>query len=48
VRTDGCFKKAVGFLKKYSNMTLLDAMKLTDFSAQEQACHAKRMILHCL
>ena len=50
-RTDGCFNKAVGFLKKYKkyrNMTLPDAMKLTDFSAQEQACHAKRMVLHCL
>ena len=45
VCADGCFKQAVGFLKKYRNMTLPDAMKLADFSAQEQACHAKRMVL---
>jgi hypothetical protein len=29
-------------------MGLPDAMKLSDFSAQEQACRAKRMCLHCL
>ncbi len=29
-------------------MALPDAMKLADFSAQEQACHAKRMVLNCL
>jgi hypothetical protein len=45
---DCCFKKAVGFLKKYQNMALPDAMKLADFSVQEQACYAKRMVLHCL
>ena len=47
-RVDSCFKKAVGFLKKYQNMALSNAMKLADFSAQEQACRAKRMCLHRL
>jgi hypothetical protein len=47
-RVDSCFKKAVGFLKKYQNMALSGAMKLADFSVQEQACCAKRMVLHCL
>jgi hypothetical protein len=47
-RVDCCFKKVVGFLKKYQNMALFDAMKLADFSVQEQACRAKRMVLHCL
>ncbi len=31
-RVDYCFKKAVGFLKKYQNMALPDAVKLADFS----------------
>jgi hypothetical protein len=30
-RADGPFKQAVGFLKKYTNMTISDAMKLADF-----------------
>jgi hypothetical protein len=47
-RADGRFKQAIGFLKKYTNMTLPDAVKLADFSVQEQACHAKRMVLHRL
>jgi hypothetical protein len=47
-RADGRFKQAVGYLKKYTNMTLPDAMKLDDFSVQEQACHAKCMVLHRL
>jgi hypothetical protein len=35
-RSDGCFEQAVGFLKKYTNMTLPNArIKLADFSAQE-------------
>jgi hypothetical protein len=48
VQADCCFKKDIQFLKKYQNMALLDAMKLTYFSVQEQACCAKRMVLHCL
>jgi hypothetical protein len=39
-QADCRFKKAVGFLKKYQNMALPNAMKLVDFSVQEQACHA--------
>ena len=42
------FQTALGYLLKYRNMGLPDAMKLTDFSAQEQAYHAKRMCLHRL
>jgi hypothetical protein len=29
-------------------MALLDTIKLAEFSVQEQACHAKRLVLHCL
>jgi hypothetical protein len=47
-RVDSCFKKAVGFLKRYQNMALPDAIKFADVSVQKQACHAKRMVLHCL
>jgi hypothetical protein len=47
-RADCCLQKALGFLLKYRNMAYPDAMKLADFSAQEQACCAKRMCLHCL
>jgi hypothetical protein len=47
-RANSCFKKAAGFLKRYQNMALPNAMKLADFSVQEHACHAKRMVLHCL
>jgi hypothetical protein len=42
-QADCCFKKVVWFLKKYQNMALPNAMKLADFSVQEQACRAKRM-----
>ncbi len=41
-QADCRFKKAIGFLKKYQNMALPDAMKLADFSVREQACCAKR------
>jgi hypothetical protein len=47
-RADYCFDKALGFLLKYQNMAIPDAMKLADFSAQEQACCAKRMCLYRL
>ncbi len=43
-RANGCFEQAVGFLKKYTNMTLPDAMKLTDFSAQEHGRGKKTTI----
>ena len=35
-RHDDRFEKAVGFLKKYPNMKLPDAMKLADFNPVEQ------------
>ncbi len=47
-RADCHFQMALGYLLKYWNMGLPDAMKLADFSAQEQACRAKRMCLHRL
>jgi hypothetical protein len=47
-RADCCFQTALGYLLKFRNMGLPDAMKLSDFSAQEQACRAKRMCLHRL
>ena len=47
-RADYRFDKALGFLLKYQNMAIPDAMKLADFSAQEQACRAKRMCLYRL
>jgi hypothetical protein len=47
-RASCCFKKAAGFFMKYQNMALPDGIKLADFSAQEQACCAKRMVLHLL
>ncbi len=47
-RADYRFDKALGFLLKYRNMAIPDAMKLADFSAQEQACRAKRMCLYRL
>ncbi len=43
-----CFKKAIEFLKKYQNMALPDAVKLADFSVQEQACRPKHMVLYHL
>jgi hypothetical protein len=47
-RADYRFDKALGFLLKYRNMAIPDAMKFADFSAQEQACPAKRMCLYRL
>ena len=43
-RTNGHFKQAVGFLKMYTNMTLPDAMKLADFSAQKHGRGKKTTI----
>ena len=45
---DSRFEAAVGFIKKYPTMPLPQAMKLVDFSVEEQSCRAKRMVLHCL
>ena len=45
-RVDPCFKKAVENILKHPTLTVPDAMKLADFSPQEQACRAKRMIVY--
>jgi hypothetical protein len=47
-KADSRFKAAIGFIKKYPTMPLPQAMKLADFSAEEQSCHAKHMVLHRL
>ena len=41
-----CFKKAVENLLKHPTLTVPDAMKLANFSPQEQACRAKHMIVY--
>jgi hypothetical protein len=43
-RTNGHFKQAAGFPKMYTNMTLPDAMKLADFSAQKHGRGKKTTI----
>ena len=45
-RVDPRFKKAVENILKHPTLTVPDAMKLADFSPQEQACRAKRMIVY--
>ena len=48
-KLDPHFAAAAQCIKKYLNMSLLpEAMKLSDFSAKEQACCAMRMFLHRL
>ena len=47
-KADSRFKAAIGFIKKYPTMPLPQAMKLADFSVEEQSCRAKRMVLHRL
>ena len=47
-KADSCFNAAVGFIQKYPTMPLPQAMKLADFYVEEQACRAKRMVLHRL
>ena len=47
-KADHCFKTAAQCIKMYTNMSLPEAMKLSDFSAKEQACRAKQMVLHHL
>jgi hypothetical protein len=43
-RAYGHFKQAVEFLKRYTNMTLPDAMKLADLSTQEHGRGKKTTI----
>ena len=45
-RVDPRFKKAVENVLKHPTLSVPDAMKLADFSRQEQACRAKRMIVY--
>ena len=47
-KADSRFKAAAGFIRNHPTMPLPQAMKLADFSVEEQACHAKRMVLHHL
>ena len=42
---DNCFDAAARYFKRCSNLTIPEAMKLADFSVQEAACHAKRMVV---
>ena len=46
-RVDPRFKKAVENILKHPTLTVPDAMKLANFSPQEQACRAKHMIVYC-
>ena len=41
--TDARVPKAIGYLKSFPGMTVPDAMKLADFTADEQKCPAKQM-----
>ena len=45
-RVDPCFKKAIENILKHPTLTVPDAMKLANFSPQEQACRAKHMIVY--
>jgi hypothetical protein len=42
---DNRFGAAAGFIKRCPNLTIPEAMKLADFSVQEAACRAKRMVV---
>ena len=42
---DNRFDAAARYLKRCSNLTIPEAMKLADFSVQEAACRAKRMVV---
>ena len=45
-RDDIWVEKAVGFLERFPNMTVPEAMKLADFAPQEIACKAWRMWIY--
>ena len=47
-RHDDRFKKAAGYLMKFPNMKLPEAMKLADFTPVEQKDRAKHMVVHRL
>jgi predicted dinucleotide-utilizing enzyme len=42
---DNRFDAAARYIKRCPNLTIPEAMKLADFSVQEAACRAKRMIV---
>jgi hypothetical protein len=46
-KADLHIQKAMGFLKSFQNMVVLLAMKLANFTPQEQACHVKQMWIRC-
>jgi hypothetical protein len=45
-RVDTCFQKTVKLLLKHPALKVPEAMKLADFSCEEQDCRAKRMIIY--
>ena len=47
-KQDNRFDAAVGYIKRCPKLTIPEAMKLADFSVQEQACRAMQMVLRRL
>jgi hypothetical protein len=47
-KSDSRFGIAAGYATKYSGMTIKEAMKLANFSDEEQACRAMQMVLRRL
>ena len=47
-KQDNRFDAAVGYIKRCPKLTIPEAMKLADFSVQEQACRAMQMVLRSL
>ena len=45
-RVDIWVEKAVGFLQRCPNLTVLEAMKLANFMPQEVACQARQMWIY--
>lgn len=45
---DNRFDAAARYIKRCSKLTIPEAMKLADFSVQEAACRAKRMVVRRL
>jgi hypothetical protein len=46
-KADPHVQKAMGFLKSFPNMAISLAMKLADFTPQEQACRNKQIWIRC-
>ena len=47
-KQDNRFDAAVGYIKRCPKLTIPEAMKLANFSVQEQACRAMQMVLRRL